>query len=606
MDDYNKEHHQTLVRNKLNADKIKLWLPPYTTETGGKGLVPQELITRYAKDLSFPEIEVEEILETLRLHALQKLAERNKFENAGIATLKIKLAGQVEGARKKVFSVEISLDKMGSDLRAVISENCGKPCEQIKLISSGRVIHDSSLKDQGIRNGAQIMVIQLAHSEVEAQRQEDEMLDVVKTRKAAELLSSRIDTDDDDFEVQIADQSGRPLQLPVEERKALTLAMTLHEKGRAALKRREITRALLLLLEADKEFSKCRVDLLKAVDNYAVLCLDIVWCYLCLKNISELPDAERRLRTSEDCFIQSYGANNERLTAVKGGTGSEQAQALFMRLHLLQGIVAFHQHRINDAVQLLNKAETEFKNLQVDEDKITQVLFMGFSEREARLGLRACRNNVQQAVEHIMNKRKEKAEIKKKSDEERESKRLSRKLGKTANGQWVNVSHYNALINMGFSKKAASASLKQTNNDINQAIEVLQNHPEYLDMSDNTHEVIPLTDDMIAQLTSMGFDFEMAREALSRLNGNIQKAAEMLLKHGGLLPLSSPEWSSESDGSSSPSKSDENSKMEKDAIENLMSDLSRDEEDYLDLALQEEAQFLSEYKTLLASISDVR
>lgn len=30
--------------------------------------------------------------------------------------------------------------------------------------------------------------------------------------------------------------------------------MTLHEKGRAAIKRKEITKALLLLLEADKEF----------------------------------------------------------------------------------------------------------------------------------------------------------------------------------------------------------------------------------------------------------------------------------------------------------------------------------------------------------------
>lgn len=36
---------------------------------------------------------------------------------------------------------------------------------------------------------------------------------------------------------------------------------------------------------------KCGANILSAVDNYAVLCLDIVWCYLCLQNIEELPDA---------------------------------------------------------------------------------------------------------------------------------------------------------------------------------------------------------------------------------------------------------------------------------------------------------------------------
>ena len=35
---------------------------------------------------------------------------------------------------------------------------------------------------------------------------------------------------------------------------SLTLAMTLHEKGRAALKTKNYSKALLLLLEADKEF----------------------------------------------------------------------------------------------------------------------------------------------------------------------------------------------------------------------------------------------------------------------------------------------------------------------------------------------------------------
>ena len=32
---------QHLVREKLNAEKVKLWLPPYTTEDGQKGEAPE-------------------------------------------------------------------------------------------------------------------------------------------------------------------------------------------------------------------------------------------------------------------------------------------------------------------------------------------------------------------------------------------------------------------------------------------------------------------------------------------------------------------------------------------------------------------------------------
>ena len=58
---------------------------------------------------------------------------------------------------------------------------------------------------------------------------------------------------------QVADQSGKPLDLPPEEKRSLVIAMSLHEKGRAALKRREHAAALVLLLEAEAEFGQCRL-----------------------------------------------------------------------------------------------------------------------------------------------------------------------------------------------------------------------------------------------------------------------------------------------------------------------------------------------------------
>lgn len=53
---------------------------------------------------------------------------------------------------------------------------------------------------------------------------------------------------------QLEDQAGNAVIIPTKERKALVLAMTLHEKGKAALKKDDFARALVFFLDADKEF----------------------------------------------------------------------------------------------------------------------------------------------------------------------------------------------------------------------------------------------------------------------------------------------------------------------------------------------------------------
>ena len=57
-----------------------------------------------------------------------------------------------------------------------------------------------------------------------------------QTKLDAERLSRKDSTRDDHF-LQVADQSGKSLDLPQEEKTSLIIAMSLHEKGRAALKK---------------------------------------------------------------------------------------------------------------------------------------------------------------------------------------------------------------------------------------------------------------------------------------------------------------------------------------------------------------------------------
>ena len=86
--------------------------------------------------------------------------------------------------------------------------------------------------------------------------------------------------------------------------------------------RKKYSADLVLLVEAEREFSSFRSEMLQMVDNYAILSLDIAWCYLSCNAVSELPDADIKVARCEEKFKNSYGSNMERLAALKGSQGS--------------------------------------------------------------------------------------------------------------------------------------------------------------------------------------------------------------------------------------------------------------------------------------------
>ena len=76
-------------------------------------------------------------------------------------------------------------------------------------------------------------------------------------------------------------------------------------------------------------------SLLERTDNYALLNLDIVWCYLCLQNLHELKNAEERLSACEKCLQNCYGADLQRLSYLKT-EGVNKHTPIFVRLNLLK------------------------------------------------------------------------------------------------------------------------------------------------------------------------------------------------------------------------------------------------------------------------------
>lgn len=263
------------------------------------------------------------------------------------------------------------------------------------------------------------------------------------------------------------DQDGNPVFLPPAENRALLMGMGYCEKARSAMRREDYEEALLLLLEADEHFNSCNSKFLETVDNYALLNLDIVWCYLCLKNVSQLPDADRRLGICERSFLRSYGENYCRLYALKGRGCPERA--LIMRLHLLQGVVLFHQNRRDAAYERFEAAATVLNELKVNDEQLVFLVEMGFDVAEARLALRSSSGDVERAVQLIHQRKKQLAEARKSSKAERAMHRRYAKQA-TQDSDWVNPRSVCTLTEMGFERRLAAAALQRTKNDVPRAV----------------------------------------------------------------------------------------------------------------------------------------
>ncbi|XP_067871211.1 NEDD8 ultimate buster 1-like isoform X2 [Heterodontus francisci] len=591
---------QDQVRSLLENEKVKLWEPPYTAENKDAAPELKILGEKYALQLCIDLGVVESVLESLRCNSLQGLSAKKTFEDTGLATIRINYTSH--GKRKEKTKLTTKLNISARDLRSEIAKLTRMNEEHVKLIMNSKVLKmDRSLAEQNVKNNSTIMVMQISVTEDEAKQQEtifqEEMREqdkrkakISRTRKGAELLAQHGENTDlsNVPYLEIADQKGRPIPIPAVEKKALLLAMTLHEKGRAFMKKKDYASALLYLLDADEEFGKCGSELLNIVDNHAVLQLEVVWCYLQLEQLDCLRDAEERLKRAQIRLNNCYGEKLERLYNLKGNTANEQV--LYLRLKLLQGVVLYHKGKLDQTRSHLTEAETLLGKLSVDDKKVVQLMSLGFTAQEARLGLRACNDDIDFAASHIYQRREEKAEIRRKEKAERKRKKQEA---------------VNSLVAMGYSEKAAAKAFRSANNNLDRAIEILKYSPEpaYLDEEAGPSNRVEISEETINQVAFLGFDHSAAEIALRRFNGNIERAVQALMDHGGYLPsslLNSPPSSSSSpEDMEVEEESSEEKQREREIVEEVLADIPEHEEDYLDMTLEEEREVIIKYKTWL-------
>ncbi|XP_053491137.1 NEDD8 ultimate buster 1-like isoform X2 [Ictalurus furcatus] len=524
------QHVKAKLTDLLKQDKIQLRNPPFTTEANEAGLEHiQELAVRYSQVVGSSQPEVEIALEDIRSQAVKR-EEGNRTYRETNATLELMLPKEIRKGNKKKHSLETKLDITTQDLMNKITEEFG--LKYMKLIFDKKTLSpDKRLDEQNVKNNSKVMVLKVTEPEGKkamVDEEEKERLieqSMQRTRKGFQILSERDGSEDPETTpfLEIADHKGNPIQIPAREKKALILAMGFHEKGRALMKKKEYDEARGYLVQADKQFSKCGSVLLNTVDNYAVLQLDIVWCYRALEDLSRLKDGKERLQQAENCFLKCYGDDQQRLQNIKGNTGGEEV--LFLRLYLLQSLLAYLERNKNQAAKKLKQGEELYSQLCLDPEKMTQLLSIGFTEQDARLGLRACRGNVEAAVMHITRRMEERDEIKKKDRQRLED--------------------INTLVELGYNKKSAAQALHVTNGHLDEAYRFLLNSSQASSSgtpqpdTDRQTEVDQERDEIkkkdrqrledINTLVELGYNKKSAAQALHVTNGHLDEAYRFLL-----------------------------------------------------------------------------
>jgi len=205
--------------------------------------------------------------------------------------------------------------------------------------------------------------------------------------------------------------------MDAEDNKYIVMAMTLHDKGIKMIENSEFDISLKYLLESDSAFTKLKdQNLLEQIDNYARLCIDITWCLLKADKMDEIISNAWRLEKAHQILKKAYGENNERLIQVRGGCCPELV--IYVRLFLLQAIVSYYIKDVRKSRIYINLAEQKLMQMTITENDMLDLLHMGFSLRECRVGLRACNKSTQDAIQWLLMRR---------DNEEKKKKRKTRK-----------------------------------------------------------------------------------------------------------------------------------------------------------------------------------
>eukprot|EP00258_Populus_trichocarpa_P029581 XP_024445600.1 NEDD8 ultimate buster 1 isoform X2 [Populus trichocarpa] len=420
-------------------------------------------------------------------------------------------------------------------LREEIAKRSNMGTESINLIFAGKVLKDctseekNSLSQLGIKNNSKILACRVSVEEGKTLKNElladDERNHRLARIRAAVTALSKRHADGalpiEDFDIELEDQSGKKVHFSETDRLAIMTGLMLHTSGKRFIRKQMFTDALEVLTMGE------------LVDNIPILQIDMVWCYFMLRDIAWIAVAGLRLKKAREGLERAHGKDSSRFRLLQAGRTSELA--LYLRLELLEGVVAYHSGQFNKSRKFLASAQEKFFQLQVPDEALSLVVSMGFGEWDAKRALRMSNQDIQSAVNFLVVER-EKREQKMEDDIRRRNEIMEQKrYGVTPLKKAVDLQRLIEVVSIGFEKELAAEALRKNENDTQKALDDLTN-PEANTALQRNIELRKrrrqqrATDATIERLVSMGFERSRVIGAV-QAGGSLEQAMHQLLTY---------------------------------------------------------------------------
>uniref|UniRef100_A0A6N2K0Y1 UBA domain-containing protein n=1 Tax=Salix viminalis TaxID=40686 RepID=A0A6N2K0Y1_SALVM len=519
-------------------------------------------------------------------------SERNRL-SLPLSMAKLKVAGTWAG----VLEVEPE-NWTVLMLREEIAKRSNMGTESINLIFAGKVLKDftseekNSLSHLGIKNNSKILACRVSVEEGKTLKNElladDERNRRLARIKAAVTALSKRHADGalpiEDFDIELEDQSN-------------------NDGSDASYKWKAVYQ------KANEAFSLCNPKSIELVDNIPILQIDMVWCYFMLQDIAQLSVAGLRLEKAREGLERAHGKDSSRFRLLQAGRSSELA--LYLRLELLEGVVAYHSGQFDKSRKFLTSAQAKFFQLQVPDEALSIVMSMGFGTGDAKRSLRMSNQDVQSAVNLLVLEREQRKQ-KREDDIHRrnEIKQVEQKrYGVTPLKKAVDLQKLMELDSIGFEKELAAEALRKNENDTQKALDDLTNP----DANNALQRAIEsrkrkrqqrANDGTVEQLVSMGFERSIVISAV-QAGGSLEQVMHQLLTHPRADPIAAADNSSNAHDSLLTNEGPSATEIEQRDLEmedEIADELARGDaiSDY-NIDVTQEGEAINEYLALLDS-----